>query len=165
VTSTGADLTDDDRRHLRRCVALAQVAVEGGNPPFGSVLVVDGEVVAEDHNRSAGGDRTQHPEFALARWAAEHLDPAVRADARVYTSGEHCPMCAAAHAYVGLGPIVFATSAEQTAAWLADLGVAPSPVRTLPITEVTPGAVVLGPVAELAGQVRELHRRHHRPQA
>jgi hypothetical protein len=27
-------------------------------------------VLAEDHNRVASGDRTRHPEFELARWAA-----------------------------------------------------------------------------------------------
>ena len=52
-----------------------------------------------------GGDATRHPEFAIARWAADESDACpTRADATVYTSGEHCPMCAAAHAWVGLGP-------------------------------------------------------------
>ena len=34
----------------------------------------------------------------------------------VYTSGEHCPMCSAAHAWVGLGRIVYAVSAPSSAA-------------------------------------------------
>lgn len=53
-------------------------------------------MLAEDHNRVASGDRTRHPEFELARWSAAHLTPEQRAAATVYTSGEHCPMCAAA---------------------------------------------------------------------
>ncbi|WP_433170006.1 hypothetical protein [Actinoallomurus sp. CA-150999] len=77
---------------------------------------------------------------------------------RVYTSGEHCPMCAAAHGWVGLGHIVYASSSEQLAAWL---GVPPPPVRTLPINAVVPGVVVEGQVPELAERVRELHRRFH----
>ena len=61
-------LTDDDLRHLRRCIALAEAALEAGDEPFGSVLVnADGRVLAEDHNRVASGDRTRHPEFELAR--------------------------------------------------------------------------------------------------
>src|SRR5699024_12203067 len=44
---------------------------------------------------------TMHPEFELARWAANNMSPEARAQATVYTSGEHCPMCAAAHAWVG----------------------------------------------------------------
>src|SRR3712207_6925299 len=60
------------------------------------------------------GDATQHPEFAIARWAATHLTPDERAAATVYTSGEHCPMCAAAHAWAGLGRIVYARSEAHT---------------------------------------------------
>jgi tRNA(Arg) A34 adenosine deaminase TadA len=154
-------LTDEDLDHLRRCVELARTGLERGDQPFGSGLVLDGEVLAEDHNRIAGGDRTQHPEFALARWAAVHLSEQERAAATVYTSGEHCPMCAAAHGWVGLGRIVYATSSQQLTAWLRELGVTPSPVRPLPITEVVPDAVVAGPAPELEDEVRELHRRYH----
>lgn len=155
-------LSDDDLRHLRRCIELAEAALEAGDEPFGSVLVAaDGVVLAEDHNRIASGDRTRHPEFALARWAAAHLSPEERAAATVYTSGEHCPMCAAAHGWVGLGRIVYVASSEQLSAWLAELGVSPSPVRPLPIREVVPDAVVEGPVPGLVEQVRALHRRRH----
>ncbi|WP_420719341.1 nucleoside deaminase [Streptomyces sp. RTd22] len=155
-------MTDDDLRHLRRCVELAAEALEAGDEPFGSVLVAaDGTVLAEDHNRVAGGDHTRHPEFALARWAAARLTSAERAGATVYTSGEHCPMCAAAHGWVGLGRIVYASSSEQLSGWLADLGVPAPPVRTLPIREVVPGAVVEGPYPALAEEVRTLHHRFH----
>ncbi|GAA4955072.1 tRNA(Arg) A34 adenosine deaminase TadA [Nonomuraea thailandensis] len=148
--------------YLRRCVELATRALEVGDEPFGSVLVSgDGAVLAEDHNRVASGDRTRHPEFALARWSAEHLTPAERAAATVYTSGEHCPMCAAAHAWVGLGRIVYVASSAQLAGWLAELGVPAPPVRTLPVGEIAPGVIVDGPVPELAGEVRELHRRFY----
>lgn len=157
-------VNDADIRHLRRCVELAAQALEEGDEPFGSVLVAgDGTVLAEDHNRVASGDRTRHPEFALARWAAEHLTQEERAAATVYTSGEHCPMCAAAHGWVGLGRIVYASSSEQLTAWLDELGVPPSPVRPLPIREIVPGLEVEGPVPDLAEQVRELHRRRYRP--
>src|SRR4051812_5867744 len=62
--------------HLRRCVELAAEALDAGDEPFGSVLVDGtGKVRAEDRNRVAGGDSTRHPEFELARWAAEHLTP------------------------------------------------------------------------------------------
>jgi tRNA(Arg) A34 adenosine deaminase TadA len=105
------------------------------------------------------GDPTSHPEFALARWAGQNMTPPQRAAATVYTSGEHCPMCAAAHGWVGLGRIVYATSSEQMTGWLAEWGVGPSPVLPLAITEVVPGLTVAGPAPQLAAQVRELHRR------
>jgi tRNA(Arg) A34 adenosine deaminase TadA len=153
---SGADLP-----YLRRCVELATEAVEVGDFPFGSVLVAaDGTVLAEDRNREVtAGDPTRHPEFALTRWAATNMTPRERAAATVYTSGEHCPMCAAAHGWVGLGRIVYVTSSEQMGIWLAELGASPDPVLPLAITEVVPDLVVAGPVPDLAEQVRELHRR------
>ncbi|MEU6255723.1 nucleoside deaminase [Streptomyces sp. NPDC047043] len=157
---------DTELTYLRRCVELAGEALEAGDEPFGSVLVGgDGAVLAEDHNRVASGDRTRHPEFELARWSAARMTPEERAAATVYTSGEHCPMCAAAHAWVGLGRIVYVASSEQLAAWLAELGVPAPPVRTLPVHEVAPGVVVEGPVPELVEEVRALHRRFHRGRA
>ncbi|MFD7812903.1 nucleoside deaminase [Streptomyces sp. NPDC059785] len=157
-------ISEVDLRHLRRCVELAAQSLESGDEPFGSVLVAgDGTVLGEDHNHVASGDHTQHPEFALARWAARHLNPAERAEATVYTSGEHCPMCAAAHGWVGLGRIVYVASAAHLADWLAEWGVPAAPVAALPVTAVVPDAVVEGPVPELLDDVRALHRRMHGP--
>lgn len=153
---------DVELTHLRRCIELAAKALEEGNEPFGSVLVSsDGTVLAEDQNRVGSGDPTRHPELELARWAAVNMTPRERAEATVFTSGEHCPMCSAAHGWVGLGRIVYVSSSEQLASWLEELGVPPSPVRALPIRQVVPGVAVEGPVPGLAGEVRELHRRYH----
>jgi tRNA(Arg) A34 adenosine deaminase TadA len=155
-------VNDVELHHLRRCVELATEALEAGDEPFGSVLAgADGTALAEDRNRVAFGDRTRHPEFELARWAAANMTPEERAGATVYTSGEHCPMCAAAHGWVGLGRIVYVSSSGQLAAWLEELGVAPPPVRTLPIREIAPSVAVEGPVPGLADEVHELHRRLH----
>lgn len=155
---------DTELLHLSRCVVLATEALEAGDEPFGSVLVAaDGTVLAEDRNRVVSmGDQTRHPEFELARWAAANMTPEGRAAATVFTSGEHCPMCAAAHGWVGLGRIVYVSSSQQTAAWLSELGAPPSPVRPLPIREVVPDLVVEGPIPGLAEQVRELHHRFRR---
>ena len=155
-------MDDRDLGFLRRAVELAAAALDAGDEPFGSVLVSgDGEVLGEDHNRVASGDGTRHPELALAQWAGANMPLAERARATVYTSGEHCPMCAAAHAWAGLGRIVYASSSAQLSAWLSELGVPAPPVRTLPVRDIAPGVDVEGPVPELAEQVRELHRRFH----
>lgn len=154
-------VTEIDLTHLRRCVELAREALDAGDEPFGSVLVdASGTVLFEDRNRVAEtGDRTRHPEFAIARWAAENLTPDERRDAVVYTSGEHCAMCSAAHAWVGLGRIVYASSTDQLVAWLADWGVPGGPVAPHPITEIAPFVPVAGPVEELAAEIKQLHER------
>ena len=155
-------LSEQDRPHLQHCVALAREALETGDEPFGSVLVDgSGAVVRVDRNRIASGDPTAHPELALVQWAIAHLSPRVRARATVYTSGEHCPMCAAAHAWAGLGRIVYAASSEQLGQWLDSWGIAAPPVRGLPITTVAPLAQVAGPDEKLAQEVRLLHARYH----
>ena len=94
-------ISDEDLERLGRCVELARSALDAGDEPFGSILVSgDGQTLYEDRNRVKDGDETQHPEFAIARWAVVNLTPEERAKATVYTSGEHCPMCAAGHAWV-----------------------------------------------------------------
>ncbi|KAI1196266.1 cytidine/deoxycytidylate deaminase [Nemania serpens] len=183
-TFTATELT-----HLRRTIELAAEAVEAGDAPFGSVLThgrsgrsrdsgnegkaeKEGEVVVrEDRNRIATmGDPTRHPEFELARWAATNMAPGDRAAATVYTSGEHCAMCAAAHAWVGIGRIVYVASAGQLDGWLEEFrrekgkeegeGEGGSPVATLPAKTVAPGVEVLGPVPELEGEIKKLHCRY-----
>jgi tRNA(Arg) A34 adenosine deaminase TadA len=152
-------LTDDDLRHLRRCLDLAREALEAGDDPFGSLLVgADGVVLREERNLAGDGDETRHPELALAQWSAA-LTPQERAGATVYTSGEHCPMCSAAHAWMGLGRLVYAGSAAQLAQWRAGWGLPTGPVRVLAVNEVAPGLSVDGPAPELEGELRELHHR------
>jgi tRNA(Arg) A34 adenosine deaminase TadA len=157
-------ISDDDLDRLGRCVELARTALADGDEPFGSILVgADGRTLFEDRNQVNDGDATRHPEFAIARWAAENLTPAERAEATVYTSGEHCPMCAAAHAWVGLGRIVYAASSAQFTEWLAEWNAPPSPVAALPITVVAPRAVVDGPAPALADTMKSLYEAKFRP--
>lgn len=155
-------IDEQDLDHLERCVRLAEEALTEGDEPFGSVLVgPTGAVLVAERNQVGSGDGTRHPELAIARWAAAHVSPKDRSALAVYTSGEHCPMCAAAHGWAGLGRIIIATSTPHLVGWLAELEVPPGPVAPLRITEVIPGAQVDGPVPQLAGPVRALHIRHH----
>jgi tRNA(Arg) A34 adenosine deaminase TadA len=156
-------ICDDDLEHLRRCVELAREALDDGDEPFGSILVgSDGTAILADRNRVKGGDHTRHPEFAIARWAVENLSPDDRTRATVYTSGEHCPMCAAAHAWVGLGRIVYAASSEQLTQWLAEWNAPPPPVAPLPIATVAPRVDIDGPAPELADTMKALYEAKFR---
>ncbi len=149
-------ITEIDKAYLKRCVELAKEALEKGDEPFGSVLVLKGKILFEDHNHVAGGDHTQHPEFNIARWAAQNLSEQERKEAVVYTSGEHCPMCSAAHGWVGLGRIVYASSSAQLTGWLQEAGVKPGKVRALPIKDVIRDTEVEGPVSDFTEEIRSL---------
>jgi tRNA(Arg) A34 adenosine deaminase TadA len=150
-----------DHAHLERCIELAMQALESGDDPFGSVLVdVDGRVLAEARNReSTDRDPTAHPELELVRWAIGHLTPAQRAASTVYTSGEHCPMCAAAHGWAGLGRVVAAASGVQLAQWRASWGLPVGPVAVLPLRAVAPEVTVIAPVPPYDDRMREIHQR------
>lgn len=153
-------ITEDEWPHLVRCVDLAEEALVAGDEPFGSLLVdADGQELFADRNRVSTGDATLHPEFAVARWAAENLSPEERRAATVYTSSEHCPMCAAAHGWVRLGRIVYATSSEQLGQWREELGAPRDPVTPLPIQDLVSDIAVDGPVPGLVDRVRGLHER------
>jgi len=154
-------IDETDLKFLGRAVELAREALDRGDDPFGSVLVgEDGRVLREDRNREiSDGDETLHPEIELARWAAHNLPQEARARATVYTSGEHCPMCSAAHAWMGLGRLVYAVSASQLAQWRTGWGLPAGPVLVLSVTEVAPGVPVEGPAPELEDAMRDLHHR------
>ncbi len=68
-------------------------------------------------------------------------------------------MCSAAHAWVGLGRIVYAASSEQLTAWRAALGAPASAVNPLPVNAIAPNIRVEGPAPELEERVHDLHRR------
>ncbi|MFW5974369.1 MAG: nucleoside deaminase [Natrialbaceae archaeon] len=101
----------DDERYVREAIELAAEAVENGNTPFGSLLVVDDEVIERSRNTTVtDGDITAHPELKLARWAARELTPGERERCTMYTSTEPCEMCSTAIHYAGLGRVVFSVS-------------------------------------------------------
>jgi tRNA(Arg) A34 adenosine deaminase TadA len=153
-------VTEDELVWVARAVDLAREALEAGDEPFGSVLVDrNGTVLFEDRNRTSAGDETLHPEFTIARWAAHNVPADERAATTVYTSGEHCPMCSAAHAWVGLGRIVYAASSSQISSWRDGWGLPAGPVAVLPITSVAPGVQVDGPVPGYDDEVRRLLER------
>jgi tRNA(Arg) A34 adenosine deaminase TadA len=151
-----------DLQHLRRCVELARAALENGHGPFGAVLVgAKGQTLYEDHNRVTEYDQTLHAELNVVRWVVANLAPVHRIRATVYTSCEQCPMCAAAHAWAGLGRIVYATSSAQLTGWLTEWH-APAPVAMLPINTVAPRVAVDGPAVELEDEMKALYAARYR---
>lgn len=155
-------ITEKDIYYLKRAVILAENALNQGEEPFGSLLVSHNDAVLfEDYNRVSDGDHTRHPEFEIARWAANHMIPKNRKLATVYTTGEHCPMCAAAHGWVGLGRIVYASSSQQLDEWRQVYQWPESPVESLPIKAIIRHANVDGPVELLSEEIKQLHIQSH----
>ncbi|QSW97856.1 nucleoside deaminase [Haloterrigena alkaliphila] len=138
-----------DESYVRQAIDLAESAVEHGNTPFGSLLVVDDEIVRTAENTTlTDDDIAAHPEFELARWAASELESNERESCTMYTSTEPCPMCASAIVYAGLGRVVYGVSVES----LAELrdGVIEIPCEEVVDRADAPTAVD-GPVLESEG--------------
>jgi tRNA(Arg) A34 adenosine deaminase TadA len=145
----------DDGVHIREAIDLAEEAVENGNTPFGSLLVVDGEIVKRSRNTTVTDDDiTAHPELKLARWAARELDAEQRAASTMYTSTEPCEMCSAAIHYAGLDRVVFSVSTGA----LADLRDSEAGFTCADLIEAKGGTTTVeGPVLEDEG--RAVHER------
>ena len=156
-------VSDVDLQQLRPCSQLASIALKAGHGPFGAMLVgANGQTLYEDHNRVTDDDQTLHAELGVIRWAVANLAPVQRIRTILYTSCEPCPMCAATHAWAGLGRIVYATSNVQLTDWLIEWDVPAPPVAMLPVRSVAPRAVVDGPAPELEEEIKALYEVRYR---
>ena len=111
-------LSEEDRRHLARAVALSRehmAAGEGG--PFGAVIVRHGQVLAEGWNRvTSTNDPTAHAEVVAIRRACQAVDTFALEGAVLYASCEPCPLCLAAAYWARLSGVVYANTRADAAA-------------------------------------------------
>lgn len=81
---------------MRRALEQARAAAVDGEVPVGALVVVDGQLVAEGHNRTrTRADPTAHAEMVALRAAATRVGWDLL-DATVYVTLEPCAMCAGA---------------------------------------------------------------------
>jgi len=99
---------------LSRVFALAVEVRAAGDHPFGALLAVDGEVVAEARNRvTTDGDLTAHAETELVRLLEREGRLEEFAAGVVYASCEPCPMCVGALFWAGARHVVFGLSSAR----------------------------------------------------
>ena len=76
----------------------AALAKESGDTPIGAVLVINGSVVAKDHNRvKLNKDERDHAEMLVIEEALQALNKAnfrgMKNSVTLYTTYEPCAMC------------------------------------------------------------------------
>lgn len=99
---------------VTRANELAAAARAAGDHPFGALLLVDGEVVAEAVNRvNSDHDLTAHAEMMLVRNLERDGQLGRLADGVVVASTEPCPMCVGAFFWAGAREVVFGLSAAR----------------------------------------------------
>ena len=102
--------TLDHELYLRKAFDVARRARDGGDHPFGCILVgPDGEVLMEQGNgfTAEGRDMTAHAERLMATRASKGFPPKFLAECTLYTSAEPCAMCSGAIYWAGIGRVVF----------------------------------------------------------
>ncbi len=126
----------------------ARVAGTAGEVPVGAVVVVDGQIVARDHNRrEATSDPSAHAELLALRSACEAAGSWRLPGATVVVTLEPCTMCAGALSAARVGRVVFGAADLKAGALgsLYNVGVDPRLPHTFD--------VVAGIEAEACGEV------------
>ena len=102
---------------MRRALALAQQAADAGEVPVGAVVVLDGEVVGEGHNRPIStSDPTAHAEIVALREAATRVQNYRLNGAVMVVTVEPCLMCVGAMLHARIGTVVSGTPEPRTGA-------------------------------------------------
>jgi tRNA(adenine34) deaminase len=99
---------DLDRRWMARALELARSAAASGEVPVGAVIVRNGQVLGEGHNRTvAEADPTTHAEIVAIRAAAAAMGDWRLLDTTLYVTLEPCAMCAGAIVLARIPRVVF----------------------------------------------------------
>jgi tRNA(Arg) A34 adenosine deaminase TadA len=102
----------DHEQYLRLTFDIARRSREGGQHPFGAILVgPDGAVLMEQGNAyMPDRDMTGHAERVLMTRASTSYPVTFLAECTMYTSAEPCAMCAGAAYWAGVGRVVYGAS-------------------------------------------------------
>jgi len=107
----------DHQHYMRRCLQLAEQAAESGEVPVGSIVVLDGVIIAEASNQPISScDPTAHAEVCAIRLAARRLDNYRLVGCTLYSSIEPCLMCAGAAMHARVDEIVYGASEPRAGA-------------------------------------------------
>lgn len=89
----------------------AKAAFEEGEVPVGAVVVFDGKIIAQAHNkRESTFDPTAHAEILALREASQKVRNWRLSEASLYVTKEPCIMCAGAMLNSRLGRVVYGCS-------------------------------------------------------
>lgn len=97
-----------------RTIDLARRNVTEGGRPFATVIVQDGDVLAESANKVAQtNDPTAHAEILAIREACMKLGSEHLVDATIYVLAHPCPMCLGSLYYCSPKEVVFLTTRDS----------------------------------------------------
>lgn len=146
-----------DRLWMARALEQARAAWVRGEVPVGAVLVRDGRLVAEGHNRTVtDADPTAHAEVVTLRAAARAQGDFRLEESTLYVTLEPCTLCCGA-IILGRVPRVVYGASDPKAGMAGSLGVLLQDPRLNHRARVTPGVL-----ADAAGDLLRAFFRERR---
>jgi len=132
-----------DEAMMLRCIELSREATREGDYPFGALIALDGEIVAEAGNRAMrDADFSRHAEIIAIAAALKTVGRSGLARATLYSTVEPCAMCSFCIREAWVGRVAYALASPAmggVSKWTilhdADLG------RQLPIFGPAPEVV------------------------
>ncbi|UCH25271.1 MAG: tRNA lysidine(34) synthetase TilS [Trueperaceae bacterium] len=117
ASGVGRSPIDPDLVFMQRAISQARQAQDQRELPVGAVVVKEGQVLAEGHNRTeALSDPTAHAELVAIRAAAGSHGDWRLSGATLYVTLEPCPMCLGAVLQAHLKRVVFGASNKRDGA-------------------------------------------------
>lgn len=144
-----------DRLWMARALEQARAAWMRGEVPVGAVLVRDGRLVAEGHNRTmTSADPTAHAEVVALRAAAAAQGDFRLEGTTLYVTLEPCAMCSGAIVLARVPRVVYG-AADPKAGMVGTLGNLLQDDRLNHRCEVTPGVLADASAALLRAFFRD----------
>ncbi len=95
-------------KYMDEAIKEAKAAAKAEEVPVGAVVVLNGEVIASEHNRCEElSDPTEHAEMRAIRSACKKIKNFRLNGAQIYVTMEPCPMCAGAIISARISEVVF----------------------------------------------------------
>ena len=102
---------------MKRALDQAQKAFDIGEVPVGAVLTLDGEIIAESHNKPIStSDPSSHAEIIVIREAAKFLKNYRLQNTTLYVTLEPCMMCCGALIHARIENLVFSATDSKSGA-------------------------------------------------
>jgi tRNA(adenine34) deaminase len=113
-----ADLSrSEDEHYMALALIEAHRAERLGEVPVGAIIVHEGRVIAQAHNRrELDRDPTAHAEILAVKQAAAALGSWRLCGCTIYVTLEPCPMCAGALVHARLDRLVYGCDDPKTGA-------------------------------------------------
>jgi tRNA(adenine34) deaminase len=129
-----------DEEMMRRCLELGRIALDKGDAPVGSVLVMNGQIIAQGIEAvKAQNDPTAHAEIEAIRLACDRLQTLDLPSCILYTNIEPCWMCSYAIRQTRIGRVVFGIRNEKVGGFSSKFQVLTDENLKLPLPRIQAG--------------------------